>query len=927
MTVVAVSDSNNRLDAAEVTTNWTKITSAVGQEPDFHYQGSFSVSGKIGTSSTGHYLSLGASVDMTAGDNLVCLFKGIWTNKDILQGIPSAEHRIGSGTGDYYSYYIADDGSQGDIDYPAKGGWLISPIDPNVTAWRDAQVGTPALGSANYWATLGRFTGTSKAENVATDAVDLGDGLFLVGGTSTDPDGTFQDFVDDDEGDVTNGRFGHVISQEGVIYVFGRLVIGRTDPGGAGVAATVFTDSLQALVFPGGRVAAGWNAVEIDLGNAATVVAWANISFIGRGRNNLKRWFDAADEVDGTNEEIDIVGHGFLTGDAVLYSDEGGTAIPGLTDATEYFVEYITADAFALHLTRQAAYTAATPINITASGSHEEHSFRRQPDTRPDIDVIGTLGTMTATQCIFQFCRELTTTSATSYDSCTFVGCTKIALVGATMDGCTIAAQITAQGEALVVTTDLGDISNCDFGAGGAGHAIEITAAGVYALIATNFTGYGPNHKEFNALNDVDDINDEIDITTHGFSTGDAVYYSDEGGTQIPGLTDQDHYHVRAVTADAISLHLSKYDADNNVAKIAIAPGSDEDHAIYSADAAIYNSSGGAVTINVSGATNPSIRNSAGSSTTVHQAVTLTLTNVIANSRCYIEDVNHVELMNEEAISADLDWNEGFEAVGTEETWNPGITEAGSSTVNPNKLVSGVAGAPSRWFEQCLEVVHAVSDDGFIRHNFAGDEDPWYSSFELIVAAEGLSDGESIPVMLILDNGSSNLLMQASLYQTGGNLYVILTSNHDGIGGTSRQFGPISLDTPYLVEFYWNNASNEWEFGFGTEPDAMSYESGTLTGGAAGWSAREWYIGAGSPAFTFTVYYDRIRMSNVNYPESLTDLVDVTEAYDFGSEIGATARVRKSSRAPKMTPWEQGGTITADGLTLEVSQGGDPVAE
>ena len=149
MAVVALSNSVLRLDDADATTNWTKLGSGVNlaQEGDFKYQGSFSVSSKVGVTFGGHYLSGAAAmpVDMTAGDDVVCLFKGVWTNKDILISVPSATHEIGSGSGDYHQYYIADDGTQGDIDYPAKGGFLISPINPNVSAWRDATVGTPTL--------------------------------------------------------------------------------------------------------------------------------------------------------------------------------------------------------------------------------------------------------------------------------------------------------------------------------------------------------------------------------------------------------------------------------------------------------------------------------------------------------------------------------------------------------------------------------------------------------------------------------------------------------------------------------------------------------------------------------------------------------------------------------------------------------------
>jgi hypothetical protein len=62
----------------------------------------------------------------------------------------------------------------------------------------------------------------------------------------------------------------------------------------------------------------------------------------------------------------------------------------------------------------------------------------------------------------------------------------------------------------------------------------------------------------------------------------------------------------------------------------------------------IYNNSGGAVTINVVGGSTPTIRNGAGASTTVNNAVTIELTGLIAGSRIYIENTTDtVVLFNE----------------------------------------------------------------------------------------------------------------------------------------------------------------------------------------------------------------------------------------------------------------------------------------
>ncbi len=597
---------------------------------------------------------------MTTGDDKVCLFKAIWTNSSVLDVSPSAEHQIGSSASAYYQYYIADDGTRGDIDYPVKGGWIISPIDPNVSAWRDATTGSPTLSTANYWATLGKFTTGSKSENVVTDAVDLGDGLWIVGGDGADADATWQHFIDDDEGSPTNGRFGHISTLEGVIYAFGAFWIGRNST--PTTTATVFQDSLKTIVFPGGRVDAGWNAIKLDLGNATTDVDFTTITHIGRGRTPLRRFFDTEYEVDGTNEELDITAHGYSTGDAVEYNNQGGTETIGLTSGNEYFVRSITVDAISLYTTRAQSFaggaTGRADLTASTAGNGEEHRLTRQPDTRPDLTSTGTSGDFLADGCTFVAFRDFVLTSACELNGCALVNCHFVDMntnTGATFDGNLVDEPSTWRGLAFLKVNTLANIQNNTFVAGPyGGHAIELTSAAgsPYTLDGNTFTGWGPTHKEFNALNDVDDPNDEIDITAHGFSTGDPIYYSDEGGTALTGLTDQTLYWVRAVTVDAISLHPTKYAADNNQNKIAISAGSNETHAIYSANAGLYNSSGAAITVNVSNGNVPTVRNSAGSSTSVVASVSVTFTQLINGTEVRVFDaVTGADIAGTESVT------------------------------------------------------------------------------------------------------------------------------------------------------------------------------------------------------------------------------------------------------------------------------------
>ena len=286
MAVVAVTADNSRWDDMNATTNTGTIGggSGEGAEPDFVYQGTNSVSRKVGTSALGFFTDTGATRDVTVDATRTIIFKIIATNSNALElvSVPGIQIRIGSGASDYYSYDL-----EGSDTYPIKGGWLIRPIDPNVASYRDGTTGTPVLTAADYFGIVGDFTATSKSENLAMDAIDAGRGLNLVGGDGADTDGVWQDFVDDDEGDTgaTTGRYGYIYTTAAsgstsiIMECYGMFWIGRdTTPT---TTATVFSDSGKTLIFPSGLFNAGWSGVSVDLGNATTDVDFTDSNFFG----------------------------------------------------------------------------------------------------------------------------------------------------------------------------------------------------------------------------------------------------------------------------------------------------------------------------------------------------------------------------------------------------------------------------------------------------------------------------------------------------------------------------------------------------------------------------------------------------------------------------------------------------------------------
>jgi hypothetical protein len=649
MAVVSVSDSNNRAEDMEGTPTVTDIGAGAGggKETVTFYEGLASISRKVtNTTLRGTGTTVGTPVDMTAGDNTTWLSKTFLSDYLDVNSVGCLV-RLGDTTANTYDYILFDDGTLGDRGIgqtlPPSGGWLIAPVNPNVTAWRDAVNGSPTLTAVDVFQVgCGLATGAAKAENIFIDAIDIGDGLYLVGGDGGgSADGVFQDFVDYDEGEgsTTADRAGHVTTKEGIIYVFGKLIIGRTSAGT--VTATEFTDANKTIVFPGGRVAAGWNEIEVDCGNAATRVTISSCSFVGRGRDNIKVWFDSELDVTGSIVLFTTSGvsHDFQTGDAVAYSNEGGTSVGGLTSGNEYFVRRASAVSFTLHSNRAGAYANTSLVTLTAAGAGngQNHSFRRQPDTRPELNATGTSGVAGFSGCsLISFKGGQITSAVTLNAGTSLIRSGTLDLNQGKLSNASVSQSTVDYGEASIETADPSDITGTEFEAGARGHAIEATAAGTYSFTGNTFTGYGPAAQTFDTETDVTGgATDTIAITGHPYTTGDAVFYADDGGTETIGLTDDAMYYVRSIDANTIALFLSQEAAASNTNRVnltASGVGNGETHSLYSANAAFHNSSGGLVTLNVSDGDSPSVRNSAGSSTTVNATVAVTLTGLKDNT-------------------------------------------------------------------------------------------------------------------------------------------------------------------------------------------------------------------------------------------------------------------------------------------------------
>lgn len=216
----------------------------------------------------------------------------------------------------------------------------------------------------------------------------------------------------------------------------------------------------------------------------------------------------------------------------------------------------------------------------------------------------------------------VTLRSAVTLESVSFIDCPSFTQNNAVLDSCTF--------DGTKVTSDNpADISSSSFVAGTT-HGIEITAPGTYTFDANTFTGFGPDKQTFHTTTDVNATTDVVTTDTeHGYVDGSPVFYQKMGGSVNVGLTDGTIYYVRAVSTTELSFHTSASNAQFDILRIALTSTGSETHHIYSATAGVYNNSGGAVTLNVTGGgSTPSVRNAnaAANTTTVNNNRSVTLT-------------------------------------------------------------------------------------------------------------------------------------------------------------------------------------------------------------------------------------------------------------------------------------------------------------
>lgn len=218
-----------------------------------------------------------ATYDMTITALRTVMMKINCTDFGGLQPTNGMRLRIGSASGSEHEYIAV--GSLAKIGllqkYPAKGGFIIVPIDVNIAAYRQTS-GTPTLTAIDWFALVGAFASASaKAENIGFDNIDLGTGLEL------HTSGNLVDFVAHDEG-ITTNRFGYAFTQGADNYaLFGTMFVGRN---AGATSAIIISDSVrETYEHLDGLFQAGWSGWLFDNGNASTDILLENKTFKSSG--------------------------------------------------------------------------------------------------------------------------------------------------------------------------------------------------------------------------------------------------------------------------------------------------------------------------------------------------------------------------------------------------------------------------------------------------------------------------------------------------------------------------------------------------------------------------------------------------------------------------------------------------------------------
>lgn len=281
MAVVAVTFDGTRFSEVQNYTSWGNYggSGAGGAaEAPLAYQNSVAANRKqSGTSLGGIDYDPGAGgLDHTGSTRRLVFIKAYVSDAFDLNTSEGLRITVGSSSANTVKYNFAGSTATNDahLSYPAQGGYILAPIDVTDSFWPITTTGTFDDTAVDYYGIQGAWiVGTAKAENIAMDAIDVGTGLYLVGGTSTDPDASFTTYVEKDQ-DINTNRWGCCSGAGDNVNAWSVLRAG---------GAIEFFDETSVVSFKDGYHGAGLTGVLHELDTAASTFTMGAL-LIGEGK-------------------------------------------------------------------------------------------------------------------------------------------------------------------------------------------------------------------------------------------------------------------------------------------------------------------------------------------------------------------------------------------------------------------------------------------------------------------------------------------------------------------------------------------------------------------------------------------------------------------------------------------------------------------
>ena len=293
------------------------------------------------------------------------------------------------------------------------------------------------------------------------------------------------------------------------------------------------------------------NANQIKLKTALNAPTSINFTSAGTGTAHSFIFLT----VNDLEDTLYIPNHGLVSGQAVRYSNGGGTTIPGLTNNTTYYI--VKVDNSIIKLATNKALTAIA--NITGPGTGTQSLIITSLDFTNNIITVPNHGFLQG-ELINYDSRGQTVVSGLTTATPYYV---------IFIDGDNIKLATTPENADDGIAVDLQESP-----AGVGVHSLQSlskTPDGIYTIIsvptADTFTVEAKGNvpvitKTFNPRSSVDLTLSAFKIPSHGFVTGTKLTYSNgEAGTDIAGLTDNTDYFVVAINRDYLRLADSAEDA------------------------------------------------------------------------------------------------------------------------------------------------------------------------------------------------------------------------------------------------------------------------------------------------------------------------------------------------------------------------------